>query len=205
MAINGDGRQSGRRIKSGLNVEIFTVGSVQIVDTYHRTRSAGFQSFGVACRTNVSDCSSRCPSVCVRGVRTHVAYTIPLCPGGIMASGIINETSATNLGQGESNATQARHRSKYHTSCKSIFSHSYSRINAYDLTLREQQLSTSDQCAFERDKRKNRKRLILNSLLSSFTSFFLECTEIFLFDNRILSCILTFLSTHRNLQLIKTD
>ncbi|KYQ49680.1 hypothetical protein ALC60_11214 [Trachymyrmex zeteki] len=50
-----------------------------------------------------------------------------LCPGSIMASGIINETSATNLGQGvvtrpvpfRMSEMFARHR--IHTSCRSAF------------------------------------------------------------------------------------
>ncbi|KYN42519.1 hypothetical protein ALC56_03065 [Trachymyrmex septentrionalis] len=50
-----------------------------------------------------------------------------LCPGSIMASGIINETSATNLGQGvvtrpvPSQMSEMFARHCIHTSCKSAF------------------------------------------------------------------------------------
>lgn len=76
-------------------------------------------------------------AVRARGVGTRAAHTMALCPGSIMASGIINETSATNLGQGvvtrpvpfRMSEMFARHR--IHTSCRSAFL--LADVSVYDL------------------------------------------------------------------------
>jgi len=71
------------------------------------------------------------------GVGTRAVHTMALCPGSIMASGIINETSATNLGQGavtrpvpfRMSEMFARH--CIHTLCRSAFL--LADISVYDL------------------------------------------------------------------------
>jgi len=83
-----------------------------------------------------------------------------------MASGIINETSATNLGQGV--ATRPAPFQMFEMFAR-IFTH---RVEAFfheyksDLASCKQQ-PPSNQCVSERNKRKNKKTI--DSLLSSFT------------------------------------
>jgi len=157
MAING-GRRSGRRIKSGLNVEIFTG---RCSDRWHvaRITARGVRGFKAMARHAGPAFRIVLLGACVPVGWGLARFTQWHCPGGIMASGIINETSATNLGQGVATRPAPFQMSemfaRIFTHRVEAFSHEYK----YNIASCKQQ-PLSNQCVSERDKRKSTKRLI---------------------------------------------